>query len=216
VWRSEGRDAEALKLLTQRGAGRAGHGQSVLLLHALAHDDVAAVRFALDSWLGAGGLAADDLEEALKQVVARSEPSLAFTFKELGLLPLTDEMRAKLAVLSFDRALLLALLAAHGEQALGGAEQAARFALEARDYERAELYASLALQHAPSDALRAIKIEALSALGEHEAALSETRALGDPALRKQLARVQLARLGLPALANALDEQPSPEGRGDRK
>jgi hypothetical protein len=139
-------------------------------------------------------------------VVARNEPSLALTFKNFALLPLTQEQRARLATQSFDRAQLQALLAEHSEEALGGPEQAARYALNAHDYERAELYATLAESRTPSDALRAIKIEALSALGQHEAALSETRALSDLALQQRLAREQLARLGLSALGEALREQ----------
>jgi hypothetical protein len=181
----------------------------VLLQHALAHEGVAAVRFALDSWLGAGGLNAADLGAALEQAVARNEPSLALTFKDLGLLPLSEETRAKLAAQSFDRPLLRALLAEHSDQALGGLEQAARFALYARDYERAELYATLAATRAPSDATRALKIEALSALGDQEAALNETRSISNPLLRQQLARVQLARLGLPELAHELSAASAP-------
>jgi tetratricopeptide (TPR) repeat protein len=206
VWKAQGRTAEALKLLTASGAAPHSPSESVLLLHALAHDDVASVRFALDSWLGAGGLAASDLESALQYVVARNEPSLALTFKDFALLPLTAAQRARLATQSFDRAQLQALLAEHSEEALGGPSEAARYALVARDYERAELYATLAESRTPSDEVRAIKIEALSALGQHEAALSETRLLGDSALKQRLAREQLGRLGLSALAEELREQ----------
>jgi tetratricopeptide (TPR) repeat protein len=203
LWKAQGREAEALKLLTEEGAAPRARSKSVLLLHALQHEGVAEVRFALDSWLGAGALAAPDLAALLAQVTARNEPSLALTFKDLRLLPLDQGTRAKLAVQSFDREGLRALLAEQSDQALGGPEPAARYALAARDYERAELYATLAESHASSDALRALKAEALSALGERERALSETRDIHDAALQHKLACAQLARLGLSELASEL-------------
>jgi tetratricopeptide (TPR) repeat protein len=211
--RAGGREAEALKLLSDPGGAGRGHNESVRLLHALAHDDVAAARFALDSWLDAGGLSGEERERVLATVAARAEPSLSLAFMELQRVEALVRGRgdqdawAQLALQSLDLPRLRALLAEHGEGALGGPERAARYALVARDYERADLYATLAMNGAasrvPSDLLRALKVEALSALGQAEAALEETRALRDPALQRRLARAQLARLGLPALAEEL-------------
>jgi tetratricopeptide (TPR) repeat protein len=214
--RAGGREAEALKLLSDPGGAGRGPNESVRLLHALAHDDVAAARFALDSWLDAGGLSGAERERVLATVAARAEPSLSLAFMELQRVEALVRGRgdqdawAQLALQSLDLPRLRALLAEHGEGALGGPERAARYALVARDYERADLYATLALNgaanRAPSDLLRALKVEALSALGQADAALEETRALRDPALQRRLARAQLARLGLPALAEELGAQ----------
>jgi tetratricopeptide (TPR) repeat protein len=208
--KAAGREAEALKLLHDTGAERRDRSESVVLLHALEHEDVGAVRFALDSWLAAGSLSSAELERMLLAVTARREPSLALSFRALDR-PLTralsdsdqPRVRAELALQCSDRAGLRALLAEHSEQALGGAEPAARFAFAAHDWERAELYATLALNGKPNDALRALKAEAASALGEHEAALAETRAISDPTLQQKVARAQLSRLGFARLADEL-------------
>ncbi len=209
VLRDAGREAEALKLLSDPGGAGRGPGESVRLLHALAHDDVAVARFALDSWLEAGALRGEERERVLGAVVARAEPSLSLAFTALSRMEALVQGRgdqklwAELALQALDLSRLRALLAEHGEDALGGPERAARLALAAKDYERAELYATLAANREPSDSLQALKAEALISLGQHEAALTEVRAIKDPALQRRAAQEQLARLGLPKLAEEL-------------
>lgn len=215
VLRAQGREAEALRLLTDAGAGR-GPGDSVRLLHALGHDDVATARFALDSWLRAGALQGEHRDRVLATVAARAEPSLSLAFLELSRVQELVRGRADqsawaaLALQALDLTRLRGLLAGHSEDALGGPERAARYALAAKDYERAELYATLAESRAPSDALHAIKAEALSALGQPEDALAATRSVREPALQQRLALAQLARLGLPKLAKELQERNRPQ------
>ena len=202
--RADGALAQSLALLGE-GTHAAARGHLRLYLsHELAQGSVVEARFALESWSSLGALDQALLEEAAAQAIARKLPLLALRLSELGAERLAPLLRAELAKLSSDRHTLQALLAQHHEAAFGGPLGAARVALSARDYERAELYASLPPRTQDGEALRAAKIEALSGLGEHESALSELRALGNTVLRRRLARAALARLGLSALTREVE------------
>jgi tetratricopeptide (TPR) repeat protein len=207
VLREQGALSESLGLLTQTQ----GHGSRaklrIVVSRELAQGGVAEARFALESWSLHGAIDQALLEEAAAQAIARKLPALALRLYELGPERLAPHLRAELAALTLDRDTLRALLAQHHEAAFGGALGAARAALQARDYERAELYASLPPHGEDAQALRAVEVEALSAQGQMEDALTELRALTDGELRRKLARAQLARVGLAALVRELERAP---------
>jgi tetratricopeptide (TPR) repeat protein len=202
VLRSQGAIAESLTLLGRGVALPRTAALRLSLSQQLAQGDTAELRFALESWLAVGGVDQSLLEEAAQQAIARNLPLLALRLEELAPERLAPDVRAALRRLTLDREAMRALLAQHHEGALGGALRAAGHALWARDYERAELYASLAGTGA-SDALRALKAEALAGAGEPEQALETLRGVEDLALRRELAGKLLARSGMGALGAEL-------------
>jgi hypothetical protein len=202
VLRAQGHTAESLSLLAQGSSLPQRTALRLTLSRELAGADAAEARFALESWSGLAAIDLGLLEEAAAQAIARPAPLLALRLRELGGERLSPGLQAELARLVEDREALAALLTLHQEQALGGATRAARYALLARDFERAELYANLPATGAESEQ-HALKVAALQGLGEHEAALDELRELHDPGEQRRLALAQLARLGLAELSTEL-------------
>ncbi|HEX6241087.1 MAG TPA: hypothetical protein VFZ61_09345, partial [Polyangiales bacterium] len=205
VLREQGALSESLGVLTHPGSDTSRARLRIVVSRELAQGSAAEARFALESWSLHAAVDQALLEEAAAQAIARKLPVLALRLYELGPERLAPRLRAELAALTLDRETLRALLAQHHEAAFGGALGAARAALHARDYERAELYASLPPRGEDEQALRALKVEALGAQGQLEDALTELRTLEDGAQRRALARAQLARAGLPALQDELDD-----------
>lgn len=204
VLRQQGALSESLGVLAQTTDASSRARLRVVVSRELAQGSVAEARFALESWSLHGAVDQSLLEEAASQAIARKLPVLALRLYELGPERLAPRLRAELAALTLDRETLHALLAQHHEAALGGALGAARIALQARDYERAELYASLPPRGDDGQALRALKVQALGAQGQVEEALSALRTIEDAEQRRTLARAQLARVGLGALGAELE------------
>jgi hypothetical protein len=203
LWSEGGEPARALELLAERAGEPSLAGAKAALARALGAADSAEVRFALDTWLSLGAPDAATYREIAERALTRGESALALALTELPATPVEALLRARLLAATQERAALRALLAQHHESELGGAERAAELALSARDLERAELYATLSLGGHADDAARLTRAHARSALGQHEAALEDARAVSSPELRRKLAREQLTALGLPALAEEL-------------
>jgi hypothetical protein len=214
VLREQGALSESLDVLAQPAGVASRAHLRIALSRELAQGSAAEARFALESWSLHGAIDQALLEEAAAQAISREQPLLALRLYELGPERLAPRLRAELAALTLDRETLRALLAQHHEAALGGALGAARAALNARDYERAELYASLPPKGEDGEALRALKIQALGAQGHVEEAVAELRGLADGEQRRKLARAQLARVGLPALQHELARAASAERMRD--
>jgi tetratricopeptide (TPR) repeat protein len=206
LWSEGGEPARALELLAERAGEPSLAGAKAALARALGAADSAEVRFALDSWLSLGAPDAATYRGIAERALTREEYALALALTELPATPVEALLRARLLVASAERGALRALLAQHHESELGGPERAAELALSARDFERTDLYASLSLGRSSSDAALAARAQARQALGQHEAALEDARAIGSPALRRKLARAQLEALGLSALARELEMQ----------
>ena len=202
VLAAQGKHAESLALLRGAAGDRDAATLRVALVDALSHRGVAEVRFALDNWESVGAVDRSLIERLARRAIARSEAALALSLNG-WVLELEPLLRAKLAALLHDRDTLRALLSQTHERAMGGPETAARFALAAHDFERAELYASLPDPQASEDVLRTLRVEALWALGESETALQELRRVQDAKQRRRLAAQELSALGLPVLSEEL-------------
>jgi hypothetical protein len=203
IWSESGEPARALSLLAESAHVASLAGAKVAFARALGAADAAQVRFALDSWLNLGAPDAATYRSAAERALTRAEPALALSLTELPWAPVDALLRGRLLQLTQARAALRALLAQRHESELGGPASAAQLALTAHDFERAELYATLSLGAQPADAALVTRAIARRALGQHHAALEDLRAVNDPEQRREQARLQLAALGLPALAEEL-------------
>lgn len=202
VLAAQGQDAESLALLREGAENQGSAALRVALFQALDMQGPAEVRFALDSWTRVGSIDRALIERLARRAVARSERSLALSLRGFAN-KLEPRLRAQLAVLLGDRDALLSLLAQTHEEALGGPAAAARFALCAHDFERAQAFAGMNDPGASADAMRSLRAQAYAAVGEPSAALEELRQIRDAERRRELSREELARLGLTALAAEL-------------
>jgi tetratricopeptide (TPR) repeat protein len=207
VWSESGEQARALELLANSARLPSLAGAKAAFARALGTADVAEVRFALDTWLSLAALDTATYRSALSRALQRDEPTLALSLSELSATPIDGLLKAQLLSVTHARAALRALLAQHQEGELGGPDSAAQLSLSARDFERAELYASLSIGRQPSDLGFATRALARRGLGQHEAALEDIRAVGNHEQKRALARSQLAALGLAALASELAALP---------
>jgi hypothetical protein len=203
LWSEGGEPARALELLAERAGEPSLAGAKAALARALGSADTAEVRFALDSWLSLGAPDAATYRSIAERALSRGEPALALALTELPATPAEALLRARLLAAVDERGALRALLAQYHESELGGPERAALLALSARDFERAELYATLSLGHGRDEPAHTARAQARRALGQNEAALEDTRAIDTPAVRRAEACAQLEALGLPALASEL-------------
>lgn len=201
-----GEQAAALDVLAEAAERPFGARAALALSHALRDAEPAALAHALTS-LGTHRVPpATTLEGALSLVLARDLPRLAVRAREQSPAPLSPAVEASLLLANGARDALAALLSRTTADDLGGPVPTAQLALAAGDYERAELEASAALERDDDDELRALRGEALMALGKIEAATADARAIGAPAARRALVAKLLAHQGAPALAKELAEK----------
>ncbi len=199
-----GKPSEALEVLSPI-KGPDTHATARLAFEAaLQARDPAVLAHALETWVAYEDPDEESLVRAAALALARGLPDLAQRLRGYhdGAFPVMLE--AQILRETYQRKELSSLLVRTPAEELGGAQATAELALFAGLFERAELEATTALSHGPSDALLALRACARFALGEHALALSDLKAIRDEDVRRTTLLSALATSGKPALAKELE------------
>jgi tetratricopeptide (TPR) repeat protein len=208
VLEQRGQTSDAVALLERFMASQPGAAQvaEAALALALQSRDAATVSHAVEGWLAAAPTRSEALRRAEHWALEHGRPELALRLYEHDPAGQHAELECRIHAARGDRERVRAVLARADASALGGAAQAAEYALFAGAYERAELEATALIVQEPSDRAHTLRARARAMAGRPAEAVDDLLAVRDPDARRKLALELLAASGAPALARELEQQ----------